>query len=176
MIAESAWCGRDALAERVGKLYLSHRKEIFRFLAGQGVPAATAQDITQDVFLKLLVGLRDGAHVTSEQAWLYRVAANNVVDYWRRERRVVMVKLDNPLADTLQSSERRVDERVAEEERMRRLAEAIRLLSKEHRMCVLLRSQGMRYREIACILGVGVSTAADWLAIAVGRLRRSAHE
>ena len=178
MIAESAWGGRESLADRVGNLYLAHREEIFRFLSGQGVPAATAQDITQDVFLKLLVSLRDGASVASEQAWLYRVAANRAVDYWRRERRLTLVELDasNVLSDTLQSSEGRLDERIADEQRMRRLADAIRLLPKEQRMCVMLRSQGMRYREIARILGVGVSTAADWLVSAVERLRRAAHE
>jgi len=81
------------------------------------------------------------------------------VDYWRRERRLTLVELDasNVLSDTLQSSEGRLDERIADEQRMRRLADAIRLLPKEQRMCVMLRSQGMRYREIARILGVGVS-------------------
>jgi RNA polymerase sigma-70 factor (ECF subfamily) len=177
-MAESAWGAQPSLAERVGRLYLAHREEIYRFLAGQGLSAAAAQDLTQEVFLKLLVTLREGNAVTSEQAWLYRVAANRAVDYWRRERRSVAVELDaeNTLSETLESADVRLDESAADKQRMRRLAVEIARLPKEQRMCVLLRSQGMRYREMACILGVGVSTAADWLGTAVERLRSVVHE
>src|SRR5215831_3439596 len=175
-MAESAWQVRPSLTDRVGRLYLSHRDEIFRFLAAQGIPAATAQDITQEVFLKLLVSLRDGCKITSQTAWLYRVAANRAIDYWRRERRN-LVELDaGDFSETLPSSEMRLDEQAIRDQRMRRLSSEIRRLSKEQRMCVLLRSQGLRYREISRILGVGVSTAADWLDAAVERLRRTVNE
>jgi len=178
-MADSAWASKPSLTERVGQLYLAHREEVLRFLTGQGVPPATAQDITQEAFLKLLVALRDGHHINFEQAWLYRVAANRAVDYWRRERRLNMVEFDatgNTLSETLESSEIGLDERAAQEQRSRRLADQIRNLSKEHRMCILLRSQGMRYREIASVLGVGVSTAAEWLEAAIERLRGGIHD
>jgi RNA polymerase sigma-70 factor (ECF subfamily) len=177
-IAESAWGGQPSLTERVGRLYIAHRQEILSFLTAQGLPAATAQDFTQEVFLKLLVHLRDGHQINSVPAWLFRVAANRAVDYWRRERRFVMVELDagGTVSDTLETAEKPVDQLAAEEQRMRRLASEIGRLPKEHRMCVLLRSQGLRYREIAGILGVGVSTTADWLDAAVERLRRVVHD
>jgi RNA polymerase sigma-70 factor (ECF subfamily) len=177
-MAEPAWAAKPTLTERVGQLFVSHRDEIYRFLTGQGLPAAVAQDATQEVFLRLLLTLRDGQTVTSEQAWLYRVAANQAVDYWRRERRSMVVELDgeNTLAETLESADVRLDESAAQKQRLRRLAAEIGRLPKEQRMCVLLRSQGMRYREMAHILGVGVSTAADWLMTAVERLRRVVHE
>lgn len=177
-MAESSYRASLPLTERVGQVYVSHREKIYRFLAAQGVPPMVAQEMTQEVFLKLLVRLRDGYEVTSEQAWLYRAAANGAVDYWRRERRLMSVELDaaSPLAKTLESPEMRADEQAENEQRMNRLGAEIRRLPKEHRMCVLLRSQGLRYREIARILGVGVSTAADWLNAAVDRLRRAADE
>jgi RNA polymerase sigma-70 factor (ECF subfamily) len=90
----------------------------------------------------------------------------------------VVVELDgeNTLAETLESTEVRPDERASEKQRMGRLAAEIARLPKEQRMCVLLRSQGMRYREMARILGVGVSTTAEWLMTAVERLRSVVHE
>ncbi len=120
----------------------------------------------------------DGNEITSEQGWLYRVAANRAVDYWRRERRLIMVELDaeDSLSGTLEAHGTHLDRRAEEEQRMRRLAGEIRRLPKEQRMCVLLRSQGMRYKDIARILGVGLSTSADWLVTAVERLRKAAHE
>jgi RNA polymerase sigma-70 factor (ECF subfamily) len=169
---------RPGLVERTGNLYLAHREEIRRFLTGQGLPPATAQDITQDVFLQLLVSLRDGVVIRSAKAWLYRAAANRAVDYWRRERRFIKVELDagTELAETLESPEMHLEQRAAQDQRMRRLGLEIQRLPKEHRLCVLLRSQGMRYREIAEILGVGVSTTAEWLDAALTRLRRATHE
>ena len=109
---------------------------------------------------------------------MYRVAANRAVDYWRGERRSLVVELDgeNTLSETLESTESRPDERAAEKQRMACLAAEIARLPKEQRMCVLMRSQGMRYREMARILGVGVSTTAEWLMTAVERLRSVVHE
>jgi RNA polymerase sigma factor (sigma-70 family) len=169
---------RPTVTDRVAELYLAHREEIYRFLAAQGMPAATAQDMTQDVFVKLLITLRDGHTVTSEQNWLYRVASNRAVDYWRRERRFITVEIDadNAIAEALVSPEMHLTDRAARTQRMGHLAAALRALSKEQRACVLLRSKGLRYREIANILGVGVSTAADWLMAAVERLRSVVHE
>jgi RNA polymerase sigma-70 factor (ECF subfamily) len=174
-IGESAWGAQLSLTERVGNLYVSHREEIFRFVAAQGVPPAMAQDITQEVFAKLLATLRAGHKVRSELAWLYRVAANRATDYWRRERRWITVELDadNNLSEVFESSDLPADQQAAQRQRMRRLVSEIRLLPKEQRMCLLLRSQGLRYREISSILGVAVSTAADWLDAAVERLRRA---
>jgi RNA polymerase sigma-70 factor (ECF subfamily) len=175
-ITAAAWASKPTVTERVAEIYLAHRDEVFRFLVAQGLPAANAQDVTQEVFLKLFVTLRDGVEVASEQAWLYRVAANRAVDYWRRERRIVRVELDaaSPVAETLESHDVRVDRLAEQEQRMRLLAAEIGRLPKEHRMCVLLRAQGLTYRDIARILNIGVSTAADWLLAAVERLRRCA--
>lgn len=176
-IAASASTGAPSLAERVGGLYLLLREEIFRFLTGQGLPAPTAQDVTQDVFLKLFVTLREGNTVASERGWLYRAAANRAVDYWRRERRFVTIEMDaGGLPETLESRDKHLEQRAVDEQRLRRLAVEIARLPKEQRMCVLLRAQGMRYREIAQILGVAISTTADWLDAAVKRLREASHE
>jgi RNA polymerase sigma-70 factor (ECF subfamily) len=174
-MAETVWRAHPSLTERVGQIYVAHRDMIFHFLTRQGLPAACAQDITQEVFLKLLITLRDGGSVTSEQAWLYRVAANRAVDYWRRERLLTIVDLDDDrsLADALASDSPGPDHLAQEQQRNRRLAREISRLPKEQRMCVVLRSQGLRYRDIAQVLGIGVSTAADWLLAAVESLRRS---
>lgn len=174
-ITGAVWQSKPTVTERVTEIYLTHREEVFRFLVAQGLSTANAQDVTQEVFLKLFVTLRDGREVASEQAWLYRVAANRAVDYWRRERRLVMVELDagSALAETLESHDVRVDSLAEQEQHIRLLVAEIGRLPKEHRMCILLRSQGLRYRDIARILNIGVSTAADWLLAAVERLRRT---
>lgn len=60
------------------------RGELRRFLVGQVGEPATADDLLQDVFLKLHRRGCDLREKDSPRAWLYQVARNAVVDHWRR--------------------------------------------------------------------------------------------
>src|ERR1700730_14712646 len=93
-IGESALCRTERLHERVTALYQAHCGCIYRFLVAQGVSPVAAQEVTQDVFVKLFVALRNGVEILSEQGWLYAVAAKSAVDHWRREGTPVWVELD----------------------------------------------------------------------------------
>jgi RNA polymerase sigma-70 factor, ECF subfamily len=159
--------------ERVIAVYEAHRESIYRFLVGHGLECSVAQEVTQDVFVDLFVALEKGVHVSSEEAWLYTVAGRAAVDYWRRERHPVWVELDlyaNPTAE-LPSAEPSPEAQAGYRERLCRLATGMAKLPKGQRLCIQLRMQGLRYREIAELLGVSTSTAAEWLVSAVDRLR-----
>jgi RNA polymerase sigma-70 factor, ECF subfamily len=161
------------LQERVVALYEAHRDGIYRFLVGHGLSPSAAQDVTQDVFVDLFVALKKDTDVKTEQGWLYAVAGRAAVDYWRRERRPVHVQLDMDAgpAASLRSAEPSPEAQAGNQERRRRLATGISRLPKEQRLCIQLRMQGLRYREIATILGVSTSTAAEWLTSAIDSLR-----
>jgi RNA polymerase sigma-70 factor (ECF subfamily) len=167
-----------SVQERVVALYEAHRDGIYRFLVGQGLTPAAAQDVTQDVFVDLFVALEKGTPVSSAQAWLYSVAGRSVADYWRREYRSSAVEFDsNPkIADTLPSRDLNPEKQVASKQQVERVAAGFKLLPKEHRLCIHLRMKGLRYREIAKVLGVSTSTAAEWLSTAVNRLRGEAND
>src|SRR5262245_55596032 len=85
---------------------MKHREGIYRFLSAHGLPPAVAQEVTQDIFIKLFIAIRDGNGVMSPQGWLYDVAAKSAVSYWRREGRPIWIELvpDSALAETLRSS------------------------------------------------------------------------
>jgi RNA polymerase sigma-70 factor (ECF subfamily) len=162
-----------SVQERVIAVYEAHRENIYRFLVGHGLESAVAQEVTQDVFVDLFVALEKGADVSSEEGWLYTVAGRAAVDYWRRERRPVWVDFDlqaNP-TDDLPSAEPSPEAQAGYRERLCRLAAGMAKLPKGQRLCIQLRMQGLRYREIAKLLGVSTSTAAEWLVSAVDRLR-----
>ena len=159
--------------ERVVSLYEAHRDGIYRFLVGHGMEPAVAQEVTQDVFVDLFVALERGTQLNSEQGWLYAVAGRAAVDYWRRGARPFEVELD-PSADTalsLASKEPSPEAEAGRRERLRQVASELGRLPKEQRLCIQLRMQGLRYREIAKILKVSTSTAAEWLVSAVESLR-----
>lgn len=162
--------------ERTVALYEAHRDAIYRFLVSHGLNPGEAQEVTQDVFVDLFKALEKGADLKSERGWLYTVAGRAVADYWRRERGPVHVTLDveaGPAAG-LVSSEPTPESRASSHQQLRRIAEGMSELPKEQRLCIQLRMQGLRYREMADVLGVATSTAADWLAAAIQHLRSKA--
>ncbi len=162
-----------SLQDRVVSLYEAHREGIYRFLVGHGLSPGEAQEVTQDVFVDLFQALQKGTNVSSDQAWLYTVAGRAAADYWRRNPFAGQVQLDLEAgaAANLRSAETSPDVRAEYLDRLRRVAAGMARLPKEQRMCIQLRMQGLRYKEIAGILGVSISTAAEWLASAVDRLR-----
>jgi RNA polymerase sigma-70 factor (ECF subfamily) len=169
---------RAGSQERVIALYETHRHKIYRFLVGHGLNAALAQDVTQDVFVDLFLALEKGTVMSSEQGWLYTVAGRAVADHWRREHRSIWVELDsNPaLGANIPSRESTPEAQAGNQEQISRVAAGLERLPKEHRLCIDLRMQGLRYREIGKILDVSTSTVAEWLASAVHRLRGDAHD
>jgi RNA polymerase sigma-70 factor (ECF subfamily) len=166
------------LQERVATLYETDREKIFKFLVGQGLDPAKSQELVQEVFLTLFLTLKKGSEIESEQAWLYRVAANLAVNYWRREGRSMWVELDSlpEFADRLPSKDLTPEATAVRAQKLRRVATLLARLPKEQRLGVHLRMQGLRYRDIAKILGVSVPTVSGLLSTAVERLRRTANE
>ena len=73
----------DALIESTWK---NLRGELHGFLVGQVGQPATADDLLQDVFLKLYRRAGDLQEKASPRAWLYQVARNALIDHWRRRR------------------------------------------------------------------------------------------
>lgn len=168
----------ESARDRVTALYEQHRNQIYRFLVAQGLAPAVAQEISQDVFVDLYKAIASGAKISAELGWLYTVAGRAAVDYWRREHRPIWVELDSDSsgADEIPSAAASPETSTLEKQKLQRVANGIRRLPKEQRLSIHLRMQGLRYREIGKILGVSTSTAAEWISLAVERLRREAHD
>jgi RNA polymerase sigma-70 factor (ECF subfamily) len=161
---------------RISALYDAHREGIYRFLVAQGLSPAVAQDVTQDVFVDLFVAIQKGTQMKSERAWLYTVAGRAAVDHWRHERPSMWLALSSSQSEVtnVPSSQLNPEAQAEHKERVGKIAAGLRKLSREHRLCLQLRMKGLRYREIAKILHVSTSTAAEWLITTVDRLRDEA--
>lgn len=85
------------------------RGELRGFLVGQVGEPAAADDLLQDVFLKLHRRGCDLREKASPRAWLYQVARNAVVDHWRRRRETTqlpddLAHVEVPTQETVQAS------------------------------------------------------------------------
>ena len=144
----------DALIER-------YYAVILRYCARHTLDAATAEDLTQEVFLRLCSRLDAYRETGQFRAYLYRIAYNLCVDAARRPA-------PSPLPDTLPDA---ADPFAAIET----ADEASRLLAKlppAQREALLLHcGEGLRFREIAAITGLPLRTVQSRVRAALKTLR-----
>lgn len=162
----------------INEIFLAARAPVFRYLLSILGNASDAEDAAQEVFLRLYEELSTQRRITNLRSWLFRVAHNLAVD-WRRsqERSAYAPLLTEGLSDEAVADERlSIEQRLLAEERDARLTAALRLLSVQERACLELRAEGLRYREIAEVLGVGLSTVQTFLDRALRKIERSIHE
>jgi RNA polymerase sigma-70 factor (ECF subfamily) len=158
--------------EEVERIYETERANIYSYLLHFGLPAARAQELAQEAFLKLYVKLAEGVAIENSRAWLYRVAHNLALRSKAREGKFGDLDPDAALADTRPDPERiLIDKR-----RRSALHHAIRRLSPRQRHCLHLRVEGLGYREIGEVIGLSTSAVGEFLRRARERLREALRE
>ena len=133
-----------------------------RYLSFLGMDVESARETVQESFLKLHEHLLAGGDRTNLRAWLYRVAHNlarNAQSSFRASRTDLLA--DVSVAGEPAADEASAEDELLEKERMTRLRDAINQLSPAQKECLVLRSQGFKYREIAEVLSLSVSTVAE---------------
>jgi len=137
-----------------------------------------AEEIVQEGFLKLHTQMVEGKRIDNIRAWLFRVAHNSAIDRGRTTRGKTSLS-ESPGAQT-------VEGRLAhcvpspeviylQRERDSLLAAAVERLPAVQRHCLYLRKEGLSYREIASVLGIGETTVVDHLTRAITKLHREIH-
>ena len=150
------------------RLFQELRKPLLRYLAGLGLSSEEARDVAQDAFLSLHKHLRAAGAHENIRSWLFRVAHNRARNCQQSYARRFGEPLD-PVFDAA-SSDATPEEAVLAQERFRRLDEAVRSLAAPERECLMLRAEGLRYREIGEVLGIPTSTVADMVERAIKKL------
>jgi|SRR5579871_5396723 len=68
----------------VAELYAAARQGVVRYLIVVGLDPDTAEEATQEAFLRLYIALRDGIAIQQPKSWVYRVAHNIAMNTARR--------------------------------------------------------------------------------------------
>jgi RNA polymerase sigma-70 factor (ECF subfamily) len=145
--------------------------------------AALAEDVFQNTFLQVYLKIDQYEAGRPVKPWLYTIATNQGIDALRRNNRHQAVSLDQErdemadgevrnLIETLHSrGQDPLDQAHTQEARERIRASVERLPDLLKQVLVLAYYQGLKYREIADILGIPVGTVKSRLHAAVMKLQ-----
>lgn len=161
--------GAPAIAQDVLALFDRFQRPLLRYVRSFGLGAHDAEDVVQEVFLALY---RHLLHERSRQnlpGWLFTVAHNLTVKQ-RRRRRHWWLETGAPVGTQRVDPAANPEERMADAERQERWMRVLQALPERDRQCVLLRAEGMTYRDIAAALDVSLGTVAKSMTRALARL------
>jgi RNA polymerase sigma-70 factor (ECF subfamily) len=162
------------LEREVLALFDRFRDPLLRYVCAFGISAADGEDLIQEVFVALFNHLRRGGGRSNLQGWLFRVAHNQALKQRARQRRSqARVLADERSVETTPAPGRDPEERLVDEQRRRTLVAVLDALSERDRQCLHLRHNGLRYRQIAGVLGISLGAVAKSIARSVARLRRA---
>ena len=151
-------------------LYDAHYRALHRYVCRLSGDYGAAEDLTQEIFVRLWKEMTTVGVPQTPRAWLYRVATNLVVDRGRTLRRTLAFIL--PTTDKTPDVE--VPGASIEETTARRqvLQRVLRRLPEPMRQCLLLHHEGLAGKEIAEVLGVKHSYVGTLVLRAHDRFRR----
>ena len=162
----------ETLEQRVTRIFQVLRLPVYYYLMAFLGDAATADDLTQEVFLRLYKHLHQGRPVENVRLWVFRVAHNLAFDERQRHQRRALLDESawEDLCAHLPDPALNPEQHAVQREQLERLRAGLQWLSPQELQCLLLRTEGLRYREIGEILGIATSTVSEFLQRALRKL------
>jgi RNA polymerase sigma-70 factor, ECF subfamily len=152
-----------------GELYDRYSARIYRFVRSRIHDDGLAEDVTADVFMSALRGIKNYQDQGRPfSCWLYRIAANAVASHYRNRR--PQLSLDDAIA--LPALETDPADEVVARDRVRAVWQAIDRLPRQQRAAMILKfSDDLTMEDIGAVLGKSSAAAKLLIYRAVQRLR-----
>lgn len=158
----------------VTELFERFRPSLLRYSLSFGLSMPDGEEIVQEVFLALFRHLQLGRSRQNLRGWIFRVAHNLALKQTqtvrtRRDRREI---LDGTVEQQLDPGPN-PEEILSAARRQERLSAVVKALPEQDRRCLVLRAEGLRYREIASVLGISLGSVSTSLTQSMERLQRA---
>jgi RNA polymerase sigma-70 factor (ECF subfamily) len=166
-------------------LVQKYRRPMVTFMYRTARNTAVAEDLAQEVFLRVYRSRQSYEASAKFTTWLYRIATNLAVNYirdTRHERAENMVSLDEPdegtgLTVDVPDASLTAEETMIRRERMAAIRQRVQRLPERQRMAVIMHKyQQMDYRQIADVLKLSESATKSLLFRAYEALRTQLQE
>lgn len=171
----------DAKAFEV--LLRRHERAVYHFLYRMTQNPSVAEDLLQDVFLRVVHHAKDFQGRARFSTWLFTIARNLSHDHARRQKFRNHASLDAPLSqegegasrlDFVPSRDASPHENIVAKDLVARLQKALQTLSEDQREVFLLREKmGLPFKEIAQIVGCPENTVKTRMRHALEKLSKA---
>lgn len=151
------------------QLYQRYRGPLYRYVLRQAGHPATANDLYQGIWEKIVKARKQYRATASLRAWLFRIAHNHVMDYYRRLKPEAELILE-----TAKTQEAGPESSFSTLSRENALAAAIGQLPADQKEALVLKLEsGLDLQTIADVTGVSRETAKSRLRYAVNKLKKA---
>jgi RNA polymerase sigma-70 factor, ECF subfamily len=163
-----------AIEAEVVALFDQYRDGLLRYAVSVGIGVHDGEDVIQEVFLSLFRHLRLGRSRANLRGWIFRVAHNLALKQRHRaQRRQANSAPDEGTLARQVDRTANPEEQFATHQRQKQLLHVVAALSERDQNCLRLRAEGLRYREIAEVLGMSLGAVANSLGRSTERLSRT---
>lgn len=151
------------------ELFKQHFSNLVRFLRTGLKNTNDTEDVAQEALFRYFQARCAGEEIENAKGWVYRVGRRLMLDNLKRSKPILLDEDSWRQVEARHSSQR--DWSGAE--RLLMVGELPwHKLTKKEKQCLLLRTQGFKYREVAEIMEVKIPTVASYVARAVKKLRK----
>ena len=159
------------LEREIVALFEAHRGRLLSYVLAFGISGHDSEEVVQEVFLALFHHLQMGKSRRNLRGWIFRVAHNLALrqrqaNQRRNDRLEAQESMDEVHRDPAPNPE----EHVVSAQRQQRLLSVVNAMPEQDQCCLWLRAEGLRYREIAEVLGISLGSVANSLTRSVARL------
>ena len=163
------------------QLLFRHKDKIFRFIKLKVKDVDLANDIFQDVFIKVINTIKSGAYNEEGKflPWVMRIAHNLIIDHFRRNTRYKHVSESSSLKDdfnvfsTLSSENKNIEEQITTKELLDQMVTLVDYLPHSQKKILNMRIfQDMSFKEIAEIENISINTALGRMRYAILNIRK----
>ncbi len=121
--------------------------------------SADADEVTQDVFIKVFKALPEFKFQCSFKTWVYRITINTAINNYNKRHKEYRRQVDfDTISTTIEASNNQNND-LYQKDNEQMLKKMLTVLSAEQRTCLTLRElQGLSYQEIAQTLKVNINT------------------
>lgn len=141
--------------DAIATLYETYAQPIYRYIVYRIPTQADAEDLTTEVFIKMVEGLPT-YQITGApfEAWLYSIARTRVAEWYRSARRHEQVELP----ETLYTDDPLPEEFLLQDQELATLREALQELNEEQQQVLVLRFvERKSHEEVAAIVGKSIT-------------------
>lgn len=161
--------------EAMVQLFDDVRVPLLRYLSVFPLDISDSEDVVQEAFLSLFRSLQKGNKHHNLRGWLFQAAHHLALKKRQRSRRdpestgcitcLGALAIDPGLNP---------EDQVIFNQTQQRLLSVVRALPEQHRFCLYLRAEGLRYREIAGIVGMSLAAVSLSLGRSLALIARAA--